>query len=543
MNVGTKVDLNKLRAIVNGKSYRVKSFTLNLALNTPAACSVVLAQGMNRRRTYEFNSPDEFEQPFTTITVELTMQNQEQPIVLFRGFVANIAKQASRNAKGSFAGTVLACVAAPSALQAARIQGYRFWATETDGQGPSPAPELFLDDSETLGNLSKEAYTYGGVGAPTYNGTIFKTNVGDYITEILGHFSKIVSRGFYTEEIAIVHKMSRGIDVKPAPEIADGPINGLTPEFYLVMQLKNLLKRTDALSAWRALVSGPLYMTLVPTTAGAFDIIPEFPWDANPLTTLNRGDYLALNSLNNYMGDVAFVDAVYVPVGFSSGIAGGFEIYPEDVIKGGLSGVSRVVDMPPWMSPYAGISSPEGGDEQETDDDDFTGTNRSGVKKTKSDIDETNKTATTLAQKLAKMGFNRVQSSGSGLQVEVPWYRLEFLEALGYVIKIERPSENATEEKDLYGYLNSAALTISSTTGGSSAKLKLGFSHVRSEEANENAFDGHPFWEVTDTFRDNFAAVEGSVNFYNRADQISLQGDTYDGYLDEVKELMSGRQE
>lgn len=534
MKVGTKVDFNKLWARVDGKQYRIKSFTLNLVLNAPAACSVILAQGMNKKRDYKFNSPDAFEKPFTPIIVELYIDNQTEPIILFRGFIANISKTAARNANGSYVGTALACIAAPSLLQAAKLQGYKFWATKLDGRGPETALQTFTESQVVLNRLNEEGMLYGG--KTNYEGTRFPENVGNYLTEALGYFVEIISRGLYKPDAVTVHKMQRGIDITPGPEVSTGLVE---PETFLVKQMKNLLKRTDAFSTLRAMAAGPLYLTMVPTTSGAFDLIPEFPWAKTPLTTLTRGSYLEIATTGNFLGDVALVDAVYVPVGFSGGVAEGFATYPNTLAKRGVSGIARTVDMPPWMSPYQGYEAPNGS-AGTTGDSDFTGTNKPGLKKNKSEIDERQSTAAILAEKLAKMAYNRVKSSGSTLQVAVPWYRLEFLDALGYLIKIEKPNENAKDEKDLYGYLNAATLTISSTTGGSSAKMKLGFSHVRSEEAQSDAFTSHPFWNITDTFRDNFAAVAGSVNFYNRADQISLQGDTFEDYLDEVKELMNG---
>lgn len=535
MNVGTKVDFNKLQAKIGDRTrpYRIKAFTLNLVLNAPAACSVVLAQGMNKKRTYEFNSPSDFEEPFTPITVELYIENQDDPIILFRGFIANVAKTASRNANGSYAGTSLACIAAPSLLQAAKLQGYKFWSSKLDGLGAETALETFNENQKVLEDLNEAKATYG---PGPYEGTHFPEDVGDYITDVMGYFVKIMSRGLYTEESVTVHKMDRGIAIKPALELKPGLVE---PEIYLARQIKNMIKRTDAFSTLRAMISGPLYLTMVPTTSGAFDVIPEFPWAKNPLTVLGRGSYLDLSTTGNFLGDTALVDAVYVPLGFSNGVAEGFAVYPDTLAKKGVSGIAKTIDVPPWMNPYLGYEAVDGG-VTATDNDASLGTNRAGVKKTKSEIEERQDTAKTLAGKLAKMGFNRVKSSGSTMQVSIPWYRLEFLDALGYVIQIEQPAESADEEKDLYGYLNAATLAITCTTGGSSAKLKLGFSHVRSEVANEDAFEEHPFWQVTDTFRDNFAAVEGSVNFYNRADQVSLQGDTYDGYLAEVKGLMHG---
>jgi hypothetical protein len=145
------------------------------------------------------------------------------------------------------------------------------------------------------------------------------------------------------------------------------------------------------------------------------------------------------------------------------------------------------------------------------------------------------------------MAFNRVKSSGNSLQVEVPWYRLEFLDALGYLIKIEKPNEflvldsgDSSEDPDLYGQLSSVSLQIASTTGGSSAKMKLGFTHVRGSSANEDAFDAHPFWQIEDGFAKNFQSFASKKDrMYSRSTQKTLQGGAYDDYLKEVKGYMN----
>jgi hypothetical protein len=531
---------NKILAQIEGTPYRVKKLKIDMQVNSPTRCDVTIAQGANRKGKFEGGSANELDKTYQGITIELYMENKKEPVILFRGFISGITREASRNPNGSFVGLRLLCLPAITALSAAKFQAYRYWGNKNDGKG-FPTALANADFSQISGELDKtEQFVFGlgGTNSEEAPEPRFEEDAAKCLVGYMDSLINLISRGVYTGATK-VHILDNGTTVQPGGVLAN---SSAFPEKPLMAQMKQMFRNADAFSILMAMATGTLMFVMAPSPCGKYLIIPEFPWAKEALTTLERSDILEVYRLSQGIDEGALVDAVFVPVLFGQNFEP-FVSYPakEDLLE--TSGIAKPVQTPAWMDPWLGLFAEEKKNETEDTQTDITKTKKKGPKTLSDKIKEVQNQQYSLAESMAQMAYNRLKSAGSVMQVRVPWYRLEFLDALGYLIKIANPSARDVdkEEDDIYGYLAGATFSASSTTGGSEAGLVLSFSHVRGESKQDTAFTEHPFWIFKDEkFRQAFQTfmAKKKDRMYDRGTQKGFEGGAYDGYLKEVKSIM-----
>jgi len=227
------------------------------------------------------------------------------------------------------------------------------------------------------------------------------------------------------------------------------------------------------------------------------------------------------------------IESVLVPIMFTpekgTAFNTGFGMYPKTEDLPG-TGTSKIVPVPAWLSPYLN-SAPSQGKEESVKKSNKT------TKTTKERIDKNNTDYETVAGALAEAFFAQIKNGGVALEVTVPWYRLELFDSLGYLMEIEQPIFDRSEQREnLFGFLAGAALKVQSTPGGSQANLQVTYTHVRgAKEQAKYALAAHPLFNISGGPASGIRSVmSSSRRTFNRSQQITLEGGDYESYLDEA---------
>jgi hypothetical protein len=527
----TNVTIDRLTADLDGILYNVTSMTLKLLLNKPAVCELVLALGESvRRGNRGLSSTGRLSgfsmTGYTGVVVNLYKNGDKTPIVLFRGFVSSISNIAAKNASGSYAGVVINAVAPPVLMGRYSLNGYRYWNTKGDSKGSAVASKSDYARRQLLRELGDDK-----------NATIFTSispeiqaadDYAAYIVEVTGRLTKYISKDRYPVESVTENFDTRGRKLLPATALVSKTTAKTQGD--LIRYLKGKMVNGNPYAAVQSIASGMMFLNLVPLPCGKMDIIPAFPWTTEVIGTIRRRDILNLRDSTALSAVTEDLDSVMVPVPFGRDVAlANYAEWPPD-INLATAGVSKVVSIPAWLSPFVNstVTTEKATDAQKTN---------KGTKEKKEEIDEKADEYNTVGVALAKAFFAELKNVGVTTEVQVQWHRLEFLDALGYLMEIEQPViDKSVEQVNLFGYLAGAAMKVKSTPGGSSASLTLSFTHVRDAYAQEiYALDSHPIYNITGgPVQDLQAFLAKPGREYTRSVQQTLEGGSYDSYLNTV---------
>ena len=524
------LSLDKLLANIKGKDYAVTSFTLRMALNQPGSCEVVLAQGesvrSNRRAAasgsdLDSNSLD----AFTKVVIKLYMNGQKTPLIMFRGIVSSVTRVAAKNVAGSYAGTVLNCVAPPALMGTYSTTGYHYWSSHVEGRGK---PMLSgRADPELLKPLGKQPLTTQY--ANSERTVLFSTDWAEYIPKVAGFLVSYFSGKRFTRNSVEVHFHNRGRKITASPGLIEAT---LLPDDSHIKNMEQALTSNDPLTVVRSMYNQQLFMNLVPMPCGKMDAIPAFPWSTETVGLLKRSDILQLRDSTSLSVAVENIDSVWVPILFEQ-LKGtkyptGFAMYPESADLP-VTGTSKVVPVPAWLSPYLDAAPSQGKEASAKKSNKAT-------KTTKERIDKNNQDYETVASALAEAFFAQIKNGGVALEVTLPWHRLEFFDSLGYLMEIEQPIFDRSEDREnLFGFLAGVALKVQSTSGGSSASLQATFTHVRgAKEQADYAIEEHPLFTIGGGPVSKIRSVMASNRTFTRSNQITLEDGDYESYLTEA---------
>jgi len=312
--------------------------------------------------------------------------------------------------------------------------------------------------------------------------------------------------------------------VTAAPELANVSFKA---EKNFVNSITAGLKRADPFTVARMIYNKQLFTDVAPMPCGKVDSIPSSAWISETIGILRRSDILQLRDTTALSVTADNIDSVLVPKMFGD-TTESYTQWPEVDAK--PAGTYRIVNVPPWLSPYL--------DSVEVEPSSPTNRKTSkATKDTKDNIDAKNEEYSKVATQLAKAFFVELKNGGVALEASVPWYRLEFLDALGYLMEIEQPVyDRASQRENLYGYLNGAALKIQSTPGGSKATMQLSFTHVRTASTHEEfALPSHPLFSITGGPASSIRSFLSSTGrMYDRSTQKTLEGGGHESYLDDA---------
>lgn len=523
------LSLDKLIAEIGDKRFSVTGLTLHLQLNAPGTCELVLAQGESVRgslaagATSSTLSSSSFD-AYTKVVVNLYMQGKSTPIVLFRGVVSSVSRIAAKNVAGSYAGIVVNCVMPQILMSTYSMNGYRYWGSAADSRGQLTALSNFGQSLvlEQLGTKKPLSTIYTDAQPVAQ----FADDFAEYITTATGIMVAYITDERFSENSVEVHFERRDRKV-----VASSALAGVSfkADENFVRSIIGGLKRADPFTVLRSIYTQQLFMNMVPMPCGKMDTIPAFPWSKETVGKLRRGDILQMRDTTALSAAVENLDAVLVPIMFNADFNTSYAQWPETDAQ--PAGTFKIVNVPSWLSPYM--------DSVETTtigQADRNKTNKA-TKDTKENIDERNEQYEVVAKLLAKAFFAQLKNGGVALEATVPWYRLEFLDALGYLMEIEQPIFDRQEQrKNLYGFLNGAVLKVQSTPGGSKASMQLSFTHVRDKTVHDEfALAEHPLFSISGgpaSAIKSFLSNQGRV--FTRSQQETLEGGGHEGYLDEA---------
>jgi hypothetical protein len=535
-----QLSLDKLIADIDGKKYAVTSCNLMLKLNTPGTCELVLAQGESvrsgRRAAASGGDLDKTTLgAFTPVVVNMYINGQKTPIVLFRGVISSISRIAAKNAGGSYAGTVVNCIMPQILMQTYTWTGYRYWSSKFDGKGKETAQKSRQGKvRELLQDLGKD--TFLTITTKKDKGAIkIADDYANYTPKMVGTLTELGSNGRYSQKGVTVHFNTRGRKI-----VENEPLAGIDveAEYQLINNAVSGIAKSDSFMVTRSILNQQLFMNVVPMPCGVMDIIPAFPWTKETAGTLRRADILQLRDSTRLSPAIENLDAVLVPVMFGkTGETNDPAVWPKDEDTP-IAGTYKVVHVPSWLNPF--IDSFESDGKKQSDRK-----NNKSSKNSASNIDEKEKQYIRVAELVAQAFFAELKNQGVSVSAKVPWHRLEFLDALGYLMKIEQPIyDRSTEREDLYGYLAGAMFKTQTTPGGSKATLSLTFTHVRGESVhNQFALDSHPLYKISNGPISKIRQFLASPNrSFTRDRQIDLEGGNYNNYLsDAIKEVENRR--
>jgi hypothetical protein len=534
-----QLSLDKLIAEIDGKKYAVTSCNVTLKLNTPGTCELVLAQGESvRRGRRTAASGGDLDRTtlsaFTPVVVNMYINGQKTAIVMFRGVISSISRIAAKNVAGSYAGTVVNCVAPQILMQTYTWTGYRYWGTKNDGKGKVSAKSN-NQQKVLLASLGKSVRdTLHNTKSKDKQAIKIADGVADYIPKMVGVLTEVGSSGRFSANAVEVHFNTRKRKVVPNSALATLDIKS---EEHLINNAIAAIVKADSFMVARSILNQQLFMNLVPMPCGVMDIIPAFPWTKETVGTLRRADILQLRDNTRLSPTVENLDSVLVPIMFGNRPSDEPAVWPKDQDTP-VAGTFKIVHVPPWLSPFTNSYESEGKKDSERK-------NNKTNKNSTENIDKRIEQYVSVSELVAKAFFSELKNQGVTVSAKVPWHRLEFLDALGYLMKIEQPIyDRSAEREDLYGYLAGAMFKTQTTPGGSKASLDLTFTHVRGESVhNQFALDKHPLYDISkgpdSTIRQFLASPNRS---FNRDIQIKLEGGNYNDYLSTaIKEVENRR--
>jgi hypothetical protein len=535
-----QLSLDKLIAEIDGKKYAVTSCNLMLKLNTPGTCELVLAQGesvrQGRRAAASGGDLDKATLgAFTPVVVNMYINGQKTPIVLFRGVISSVSRIAAKNVAGSYAGTVVNCITPQILMQTYTWTGYRYWGSKFDSRGKVTAKNT-LANQKLLGQIGKKALETTTTKKSDANKAIkLAEDYALFTPKMVGVITEYGSAGRYSQKGVTVHFNTRGRKITGTDPLT---LVDVKAEYQLIEKARVGITKGDSFMVTRSILNQQLFMNVVPMPCGVMDIIPAFPWSKEIAGTLRRADILELRDTTKLSPAIENLDAVLVPIMFSTGVPDPTPaVWPKDEDTP-VAGTYKVVPVPQWLNPYIDAFESDGKKTPERK-------NNKSTKNTNENIKNKSEKYIELAELVAQAFFAEFKNQGVTASVKVPWHRLEFLDALGYLMKIEQPIyDRSAEREDLYGYLSGASFKTQTTPGGSRASMDLMFSHVRGESVhNKFALDSHPLYKISNGPINKIRQFLATPNrTFNRSVQKDLEGGDYENYLsDAIKEVENRR--
>ena len=520
--------LDKLIVDIGGKKFAVTSLTLTLKLNVPGACELVLAQGesvrQGRRAAASGVDLDKSKlNAYTPVVVSIYINGDRTAIILFRGIVSSVSRVAAKNVSGSYAGTVVNCVTPQILMQAYSMTGYRYWGSKNDGKGKLAARNT-ADYKILLEELGWD--TLNTIYSDKTPELAFAEDFANYTPTMVGILVELASSKRFSRDSVDVHFETRGRKVTGSPGLAGVSFKA---DDQFVKHALGGLQKADPFIVVRSILNRQLFMNAVPMPCGKMDIIPAFPWSTETIGTLRRADILQLRDNTNLSPSVENLDSVLVPVMYTDkdgAFPEGYLTWPKDEDTP-VAGTFKIVHVPNWLSPYSDAFQAKGKGDPERKN------NKAG-KNSKDNTDSKNEQYAQVAEIIAKAFFAELKNQGVTVSAVVPWHRLEFLDALGYLMKIEQPIyDRSSEREDLYGYLAGASFKVQSTPGGSKASMNLTYTHVRGEAVHkEFAIEQHPIFSISGGPASKIKKFLAKPNRkFTRQVQISLEGGNHEDYL------------
>ena len=468
-----------------GKAFKILQCQVVRQVNAIPQASVTIATGFNitsgRSITFQLNKAQMRSEWVLQISGSVNCE-------IFRGYIMSVGKSTQLSPGGSTVMTTLKLVGSGQRLANMVTGAYRYWGPTTinaNQMTPSDKNMMFL----TLGVMADTIHE-------NLKLTDMTANVGGFLVATLAEIQKM-----YTQQADAATQVSNefdsGIKVGFAPDQLKG---ALEPSATLITMLANAWKSS---SVWNALLSmcrQQMFLNIVPVNH-KLAIIPAFPWQKNAAKSVDASELLGASDESTTGALQEDIEAAFVEYNTEGtngpGMDTTYATYPKIIEKKDYpTGTARTISLPGWMNNYSALEAT------------YAVKDEKAGKRTAADTAKIadakaadKKNVPSMAEVLAKVFFAEAKNRQVVTNLRIPWYRFDFMNMLGYVIKVTNLQTGGSENKEtVYGMLASMVFYAKSSGSGSTAGMTLTLQHIRDENLNtEFGFDENPLYTVSGT--------------------------------------------
>ena len=491
-SISTKT-ISGLTLTGNGKAYKVLGCEVVRSLNTFPAASVTVALGYDitaKEMLVLESLKDDLDYEWSLGLAGSTN------VELFRGYLIAVAKTTALSVVGSHSLVRFKLISKAARMQYMAVAGYHYWDEQDNG--------LNKKKSEALKRIRKYM-TPGNIDA------LLGKQLPYLPTKDVGQFiiDGVATMQYYFTDLEETMEEIKGyFDLQKTIQIISS-LEGTTVQQSMRKKLtSSMYRKWMASNVWATILfmcNANMFCNIVPYNH-SLDIIPAFPWKRDPEATLNGDQIMVINDQTNTGSLQDDFEAVFVEIGdLSTELVNKpkktkaqeflefkqYISYPENLSKIPV-GMAKIVSVPAWLKSTLAYTM--------YNTKDIDKGKRVDLEKEKiaEAGDERRALMPTIGEAIAKAYFSEAKNQQISLSVRIPWDQFEFMNLLGYVIKIDNVSIAAQDEKGpVYGMLNSFVFEAKSSPGGSSASIMLTLTHLRDEALNEQyGLDEHPIYRL-----------------------------------------------
>lgn len=459
----------------DGTTYDVVGCQLTRTLNQIPTAQIILGLGYNIKSRRVQRLRDSTGDPKTIWTLVLDGSVSRE---LITGYIVSLAKDTTMASSGSQARVKIQLTAEAGRLPGMSAQGHVFWP-----EGTKLPTATSLADEELKEIVFQTPFA--NVSKALDNILFPENDIGKGMVDVLGYIYEN-----WTGIKGSAETIQGYFQLPSVVQLQQVYVPG-SRERILEMLLTKTFRKWHSSNIWdtlRAYCRGQFFLNIVPSGT-SFDIIPAFPWKKEPEQVISGADVLRAADTTSTGALVQEIDAVFVSLPDGNNMAQ----WPLDAGEDALSGAARVISIPEWLE-----------DSLEADyisDKDLSRQRRILVDRDVLEQRQQQITASnqSVAEALAKTFFSEAKNASAQMSLRLHWSRLELMDLLGYVIKVDNLSNQITGDKGaVYGMVSSVQFGASSSQNGSSAQLNLVISHLRDDALNEEyGLDQHPIYTVS----------------------------------------------
>jgi len=504
--------LVKAVQLVGPAVYHITYMDINYGLNNVPTAQVIVSVGYNARskEVVKFNLTDQQEDQIW----QIQLQTATDTFVVFKGYIKTVTVDTKLSVVGSAIRYIVTLTGIHSKLNKYGGKNLQYFAPgcvagDTHARTSTGCVSYLPNDSTS--DAATAIFTNAlGVLAPTIRQAIW-WSYGSCLNEV-SVLSPIT--GSSTEELKndleTLFKDPANLTIRP--EITSLYTDGYTglPDAVIFWTADQFTSNTVLEILFSMFTPERLLLNLAPRV-DCFEVVSGLPWGKNPDIVLNKKDLLSVKNAVVLKTGQNVPEAIAVLVNNTmsyeanrAGFAKTIVTYPYSTIGTETRGGSvQLVTVPAWLLDLDKIElkyGPKGG----------AGETVKIKNQEQSPEGIASESVMSLGSMLAKAYFGFIRNSDVMLEVRVPWYRLDLLNKVGQVVKIEdMETVPAGGLGTVYGVLRSVQLNMAVATDSATISLTLVLANVRNEDLNNKyALEEHPIWVPGET-----VGTEPVINF------------------------------
>ena len=507
------IKITALQLSTEGATYDLTAFEGEWSIGAipSASCQIVTGRDLLDDRIVKWQSVWAEETEWT-----VTIFTTEGSKVLFTGYIQGVALNEAFNPKGISVSVKVQLASKAVALKDMNAAAYIYMATQQAEQDPLTAPIVATNQAIT------------DIGPYTSETLFADQGVTDIETMIFTRFQEFLAKSFDAHNHEATAAASQGgepsgevlkhIDIASYDvafkEILQNLGEGTMAPALQQAVMMDYVSRWSQGSVWDALTGtcGVFYLSVIPA-GSQVRIMPLTPWKKAPDATITGSTVTTLSDSTDRDGMlfqpdyVRVINPLYNPDNAATEPSGDrtkraiYSQYPDVTMSAqGWKGRVMTITLPMWLFPHVTaelIAKPP--DQTRTDSDVRNESQRDfQVVKTEKTASDANQPSVCSA--IARTYYAMAKNSHSKVSLAVLWNKFEFIDQLGYVIKVTDMSSLAVEKAyELYGMLSGVTLSVGRTGDAGMARMALSLTHVRDAEANNKfGLDDNPIYTVSE---------------------------------------------